>query len=102
MYGVGAWIGLERAIRWLAWTRLVSRTDLERGAAWFARHGRWSVLFGRLIPGVRSLISLPAGAARMPLLVFCLFTAIGSAVWNSLLIGVGAEGLDDYIAKGWQ
>ncbi|WP_082600806.1 DedA family protein [Agromyces sp. Root81] len=90
LYGLGAAVGLERAIRWIAWTRLVSRTDLERGAAWFHRHGRWSVLVGRMIPGVRSLISLPAGADRMPLAWFCLFTAIGSGLWNSLLIGVGA------------
>ncbi|GAA1937610.1 DedA family protein [Agromyces allii] len=90
LYALGAVIGLQRAIDWIAWTRLVSRTDLERGAEWFHRHGRWSVLFGRMIPGVRSLISLPAGADRMPLLTFVLFTTLGSAAWNSLLIGVGA------------
>ncbi|WP_127794616.1 DedA family protein [Agromyces sp. LHK192] len=90
LYALGAAIGLERAIRWIAWTRLVSRTDLERGAEWFHRHGRASVLFGRMIPGVRSLISLPAGADRMPLGSFVVFTAIGSGLWNTLLIGVGA------------
>ncbi|MFC9558000.1 DedA family protein [Agromyces sp. NPDC056965] len=90
LYGLGAAVGLDRAIRWIAWTRLVSRTDLDRGAEWFHRHGRWSVLVGRMIPGVRSLISLPAGADRMPLAWFCLFTAIGSGLWNTLLIGVGA------------
>ncbi|MFB9308483.1 membrane protein DedA with SNARE-associated domain [Agromyces hippuratus] len=90
LYGLGAAVGLDRAIRWIAWTRLVSLTDLERGAAWFHKHGRWSVLVGRMIPGVRSLISLPAGADRMPLAWFLLFTAIGSGIWNSLLIGVGA------------
>jgi membrane protein DedA with SNARE-associated domain len=47
------------------------------------------VLVGRLIPGVRSLVSLPAGAARMPLGRFVLWTAIGSALWNSLLLGAG-------------
>jgi membrane protein DedA with SNARE-associated domain len=90
LYGVGAWVGLDRAIRWIAWTRLVSRTDLEAGAGWFHKYGRWSVLAGRMMPGIRSLISLPAGADRMPLVVFCLFTAIGSGLWNALLIGVGA------------
>jgi membrane protein DedA with SNARE-associated domain len=103
LYALGAWVGLERAIRWIAWTRLVSRNDLEAGARWFHKHGRWSVLVGRMVPGVRSLISLPAGADRMPLAVFCLFTALGSGIWNSLLIGVGAalgtqhEILDDYL-----
>ncbi|WP_350348767.1 DedA family protein [Agromyces sp. G08B096] len=90
LYALGALIGLERAIRWIAWTRLVSRTDLERGAAWFHRFGRWSVLVGRMIPGIRSLISLPAGADRMPLVTFAVFTAIGSGAWNTLLIGLGA------------
>jgi membrane protein DedA with SNARE-associated domain len=103
LYGLGVAIGIRRAIEWIAWTRLVSRTDLEGGAAWFHRYGRWSVLFGRMIPGVRSLISLPAGADRMPLLTFVLFTALGSAAWNSLLIGVGAalgtqhEALDHWL-----
>ncbi|MGI9822337.1 DedA family protein [Agromyces sp. Marseille-Q5079] len=90
LYALGAAIGIRRAIDWIAWTRLVSSTDLESGAEWFHRHGRWSVLFGRMIPGVRSLISLPAGADRMPLPTFVLFTSLGSATWNSLLIGVGA------------
>ncbi|ANJ28214.1 DedA family protein [Agromyces aureus] len=90
LYALGSVIGLRRAIDWVAWTKLVSRTDLESGAGWFHRYGRWSVLFGRMIPGVRSLISLPAGADRMPLATFVVFTALGSAAWNTLLIGVGA------------
>ena len=56
---------------------------------WFHQHGRWSVLVGRLIPGIRSLVSLPAGAARMPLLWFSLLTCAGSLVWNSVLVGAG-------------
>lgn len=102
LYTVGAWIGLERAIRWIAWTRLVSRNDLEAGARWFHKHGRWSVLFGRMMPGIRSLISLPAGADRMPLIAFCLFTAIGSGLWNTLLIGVGAAlGTQHEVLEGY-
>jgi membrane protein DedA with SNARE-associated domain len=69
---------------------LVDRSDFERAAGWFTRHGRAAVFFGRLIPGVRSLISLPAGAARMPVLTFSVFTIAGSAIWNTLLIGLGA------------
>lgn len=90
LYGVGARLGLERSIRGLSKLPLVDRDDFERAAAWFDRHGRSSIFFGRLVPGVRSLISLPAGAARMPLPVFSLFTIIGSGFWNSLLIGAGA------------
>ena len=90
LYWLGAALGLERAIRWLAKLPLVDREDFERAADWFSRHGRSAVFFGRLIPGVRSLISLPAGASHMNLLTFSLFTIAGSALWNSLLIGLGA------------
>ena len=68
---------------------LVDRGDFEKAAGWFRRHGRSAVFFGRLIPRVRSLISLPAGAARMPLVTFSLFTLVGSIFWNAILIGAG-------------
>jgi membrane protein DedA with SNARE-associated domain len=90
LYWLGSAIGMERAIRLLAATRLVSRTDLERGAAWFARSGGWTVLVGRMVPGVRSLISIPAGASRMGIVRFSIYTIIGSGLWNALLLGVGA------------
>lgn len=90
LYWLGAAIGVERAVRLLAATRLVSRSDLERGASWFQRRGGWTVLVGRLVPGIRSLISIPAGATRMNLVWFSAYTIVGSGVWNSLLIGVGA------------
>lgn len=90
LYGLGAAVGLRRAIDLLARTHLVSRDDLERGSAWFARHGALAVLVGRLVPGVRSLVSIPAGAARMHLGLFVVCTALGSSVWNGALIGLGA------------
>jgi membrane protein DedA with SNARE-associated domain len=90
LYALGAALGLERSIRWLSKLPLVDRSDFEKAADWFARHGRAAVFFGRLIPGVRSLISLPAGASRMNLLTFSLFTIAGSGLWNSLLIYLGA------------
>ncbi|MCR2763891.1 DedA family protein [Microbacterium sp. zg.B48] len=104
LYWLGATIGMERAVTWLAATRLVSRSDLDRGAHWFLRSGGWTVLVGRLVPGVRSLISLPAGASRMNLARFSLYTVIGSGTWNALLIGVGAalgtqhERLEHYLS----
>ena len=73
----------------LAKLPLVDREDFERADAWFGRHGRASIFFGRLIPGVRSLISLPAGAQRMNLTTFSAFTIAGSGVWNGVLIGLG-------------
>lgn len=63
--------------------------DLDRAADWFDRHGGKAVLIGRLVPVVRSLVSIPAGLAPMPLSRFVLYTAIGSALWNTALIGLG-------------
>lgn len=90
LYGLGSALGLERSIRGLSKLPLVDRGDFDRAANWFSRHGRSSVFFGRLIPGVRSLISLPAGAQKMNLVVFSLFTIAGSGLWNTLLITLGA------------
>lgn len=90
LYWLGAAIGVERAVRLLSATKLVSRDDLERGVRWFERSGGWTILVGRLVPGVRSLISIPAGATRMNLVRFSAYTIAGSGLWNSLLIGIGA------------
>jgi membrane protein DedA with SNARE-associated domain len=89
LYWLGAALGLERAITLLSKVPLVDRDDFEKAAGWFSRHGRSAIFFGRLIPGVRSLISLPAGAERMPLGVFSAFTIAGSGLWNSLLVMLG-------------
>ncbi|MFK0240888.1 DedA family protein [Microbacterium sp. NPDC090281] len=103
LYWLGAAIGMDRAVRMLAATRLVSRSDLERGSDWFVRSGAWTVLVGRMVPGVRSLISIPAGASRMNLVTFSVYTVIGSGLWNALLLGVGAalgtqhEQLEEYL-----
>ena len=89
LYSLGAKLGLERSIRGLSKLPLVDREDFERAAGWFRRHGRSSIFFGRLLPGVRSLISLPAGASGMPLPTFSLYTVAGSGLWNAALIGLG-------------
>lgn len=89
LYWLGAKLGLERSIRGLSRLPLVDREDFERAAGWFRRHGRSSIFFGRLLPGVRSLISLPAGASGMPLTTFSLYTVAGSGLWNAALIGLG-------------
>lgn len=88
-YALGAALGLERSIHLLSRIPLLDAGDLHHASDWFAAHGRASVFFGRLVPGVRSLISLPAGAQRMPLLAFAALTALGSAMWNTVLIGAG-------------
>jgi membrane protein DedA with SNARE-associated domain len=90
LYWLGRVYGEERTIKLLSKVPLMEREDFEKSTAWFKRHGRRSIFFGRLIPGVRSLISLPAGSTRMPVLTFSIFTVAGTAVWNALLIGLGA------------
>lgn len=89
LYGAGRAFGEERTRRVLLAVPLVEEDDVDRADAWFARRGEAAVLVGRLIPGVRSLVSLPAGASGMPLGRFVLLTTIGSSIWNILLIGSG-------------
>jgi len=65
-------------------------SDVQRAEAWFRRYGPWTVLVCRVIPVLRSLISIPAGMSKMPILPFVLLTTLGSAVWNTLIVGAGA------------
>jgi membrane protein DedA with SNARE-associated domain len=80
--------GRPFAERFLRRARM-DQAQLARAEEWFARRGPLVVLAGRCVPGVRSLISLPAGVLRMPRWEYVLFTAIGSAIWNTLLVGAG-------------
>lgn len=75
----------ERHGRWVT----VSPDEIDRAKGWFDRHGGMAVLFCRLIPGVRSLISIPAGIGRMNLASFLAYTTIGSAIWTGLLAWLG-------------
>jgi len=93
LYGVGVWFGRDR-IYWIArrygrWLT-VGEQDVQRAEDWFARYGIWTVFFCRMVPVLRSLISIPGGLVRMNLAVFVLYTALGSVIWNLLLSGVGA------------
>ncbi|KAA2234954.1 DedA family protein [Salinarimonas soli] len=91
-YGIGRWLGLERLKRLAArhgrWLTL-SPSDLDDAQAFFTRHGGKAVLFGRLVPGVRTLISVPAGIVAMPLPAFLLWSGLGTFVWTALLAGAG-------------
>lgn len=78
------WI-IDRYGFWLT----LSREETERALAWFARWGGVAVFVGRLVPGVRTLISVPAGLAAMPVLPFMLITALGSFAWVVLLALAG-------------
>ena len=90
-YWLGAALGRERVGRLWARIPLSEPEDLDRADAWFADHQRRAVFFGRFVPVVRSLISVPAGVAHMPLPTFVLYTALGSAIWNVVFITLGYE-----------
>ena len=93
-YYVGMALGPRRSHAFLDRLPLVETEDVDRTFEWFARHGRAAVFFGRMVPIVRSFISVPAGVVRMPLGQFLLFTTAGSLIWNSVLIGVGVAAGD--------
>jgi membrane protein DedA with SNARE-associated domain len=89
MYSIGAALGRRRM--YAVWERLplVKTGDLVRAEEWFARHGTKAVFFGRMVPIFRSLISVPAGLERMPLLLFLLLTTAGSLIWNTVFVVSG-------------
>ena len=71
--------------RWLA----ISVDDIDSAKSWFEKHGAWTVFFCRFIPGVRSVISLPAGIQRMNLVTFLAASTLGMALWTIVLAGAG-------------
>ena len=89
LYWAGAAIGSERIGRIAARLPLMSSSDVDRAWSTFDRWQQPAVFWGRLIPGVRSLVSIPAGAQGMPLGRFTALTALGSLIWNVILMGAG-------------
>jgi membrane protein DedA with SNARE-associated domain len=91
-YYIGQKIGAERLERWATkhgrWLTL-SAKEVEQSCAWFNRHGGKAVFIGRLIPAVRTLISVPAGIAGMPLGSFLLYSVAGTILWTALLATAG-------------
>jgi membrane protein DedA with SNARE-associated domain len=87
-YEVGRSAGRAIVDRWGKWI-LLTHKDLDAAERWFGRYGSASVLAGRVIPVVRSFISLPAGMAEMNRARFAVLTTIGSAAWVALLAGLG-------------
>lgn len=93
LYLVGHWFGRERIYRIVRrYGRFLTtdERDVQRAEDWFRRYGVWTVFFCRMIPIMRSLISIPAGLVRMNLWVFLIYTIVGSLIWNILLTGIGA------------
>jgi membrane protein DedA with SNARE-associated domain len=92
LYGVGRALGQERVTRWVGrhgkWILLRGR-DLERAGERFERHGGWAVFFSQLLPGLRGLISLPAGFAGMNIALFIASNFAGTLVWCGVLAYLG-------------
>ena len=91
-YYAGKLISEKRLKRWAdyygKWAG-VSAKDIDQSNQWFNRQGTKAVLFCRLVPGVRTLISLPAGINAMPLVLFLLYSTIGTALWTIFLTALG-------------
>lgn len=92
LYYLGAKIGEEKLKnfadshgRWFAF----SGEEIEKANEWFSKYGYLAVLICRIVPGIRSIISIPAGINKMNLASFLIFTTIGSAVWTTFLAGAG-------------
>ncbi len=106
-YYLGVWLGEERlrslADRYGKWVGMTG-DDLDRANRWFYRHGNVAVFLGRLVPGLRTVISLPAGISRMRLAPFLPYSTLGSGIWISFLTGAGYilgknyELVDQYLA----
>jgi membrane protein DedA with SNARE-associated domain len=99
-YGVGRLVNEERLKRWVQrrgrWVG-VSPQELDQSRIWFQRHGAAVVFWGRLIPAIRTLISVPAGIELMPFGSFLLWTTAGSLIWNLALTAAGW-----LLGRNWQ
>ncbi|MCT4796812.1 MULTISPECIES: DedA family protein [Exiguobacterium] len=100
LYGIGLYLDVEQIEKWTKkygkWIRL-DLDDVHKADAWFDRYGGWMVFFGRLMPVVRSLISLPAGMSNMPFVKFLLLSTAGTLIWNSILIFIGIR-----VGENWE
>ena len=98
-------LGLERfrqLCNWFGRFATVSEHDIDQAVHWFDRYGQWAVLLGRLVPAIRTLISVPAGLAAMPLWKFLAVSAIGTTAWTAILTGAGFVLHEQYdLVEGW-
>ncbi len=88
LYALGRWGGRAVMLRYGRLLR-VKEADLDRAEGWFDKYGDAVVFFARMVPLARSVVSIPAGMLEMPVLRFTFLTTLGSALWNTLLVGAG-------------
>lgn len=86
LYLIGMLAPEHRVRQALSKIPMVHLEDVRRAEGWFDRHGRWAVFLGRMVPGIRSLVSLPAGARHMPWWEFGVLTFLGSLIWNTVFV----------------
>lgn len=100
LYGVGAIVGIKRIERFVdKWGKILRLTsgDIHKANRWFEKYDVWTVFFCRFIPLIRSLISLPAGLAKMNFWIFLLLTTLGTLIWNMVLVNIGAA-----VGESWE
>jgi membrane protein DedA with SNARE-associated domain len=78
----------------------LSAKDVDRAQLWFRRHGNAAVFLGRLMPGVRTFVSLPAGFSAMPIAPFLLYSALGTVLWTAALASDGVVLQANFTAVG--
>jgi membrane protein DedA with SNARE-associated domain len=99
LYGLGKMLDvkrLEKIVDRYGRVLRLTRKDIYKADSWFDKYGIWTVLFCRLIPLIRSLISIPAGMSNMKFGLFLLFTTLGTLIWNTILVTVGAAVGDNW------
>lgn len=99
LFGIGKLLNVERLEKIIdRYGRILRLTkeDIHKADNWFDRYGIWTVLFCRVVPLIRSLISIPAGMSDMKFGTFLLFTTIGTIIWNTVLVLVGAAVGDNW------
>ncbi|NJO40815.1 MAG: DedA family protein [Cyanobacteria bacterium CRU_2_1] len=98
-YYLGKVLGEERIKRWIdkhgKWMG-ISANEIDKSKQWFYRHGTKAVFFGRLVPGIRTLISLPAGFSEMPMVRFLIYSTLGTLAWVGLLTFAGYKLGENY------
>ncbi len=101
LYSLGRWGGRRFVLRYGSWLR-VDKDSLDRAEGWFRHYGDALVLFARVVPVARSIVSIPAGTAKMSMVRFVVLTTVGSAIWNALLIGAGVFlGANWSVVQNW-